>query len=344
MPSYNASAFIAEAIESILNQTFQELELIIVDDGSIDDTVEIIQRHRYRDQRLRLIQIQHGGICQALNTGIKASKYGWIARMDADDIAVPTRLEKQMKAAIANPNVVVWGSYVHHLSLTGEVLSLQRQGPLTEHEFYSLKEAGEIPFVIHPTMFYKKDALLAVGGYDSQIALAQDLDLLSRLTEYGPILTVPEPLLLYRMHQKSSSMEKFFAQQFFSRYIVARHHARLNGTPLPVLDAFKQAEANTPFIAQFSQKVHLWGQFYYRKAGLHVAEKKYWRGGFYLSLAIATHPTYAIQRLWQQKFSPEARRALKQVSTSAGNSHPELDRSPQYAHLSRPQSLPNSRR
>ena len=156
MPAYNASSFIAEAIESILHQTFREFELIIVDDGSSDDTVEIIKHYANSDQRIRLIQAEHGGICHALNIGIEASNYSWIARMDADDISLPQRFEKQMNAVDSNPNVVVWGTYVNHISSKGKILSIQQQGPLTEQEFYELKDAGEIPFVIHPTILRTK--------------------------------------------------------------------------------------------------------------------------------------------------------------------------------------------
>ncbi len=126
MAAYNAANFIAYAIESILNQSFANWELIVIDDGSTDNTIEIIKNYIQLDQRVRLIQSQHIGVCQARNIGIQSAKYSWIAIMDADDIALPQRLEKQINAAIANPDVVAWGSYVQHISPTGNILSLQK--------------------------------------------------------------------------------------------------------------------------------------------------------------------------------------------------------------------------
>ncbi|SRR5579883_36699 len=333
MPAYNASSFIAESIESILNQTFQNFELIIVDDGSTDNTVEIIQR--YRDPRVRLMQAEHAGVCLALNMGIKASQYPWIARIDADDVALPQRLEMQINAAMENPHVVVWGTYANHLSATGKILSFQRQGPRNEAEFDRLKQAGEIPFVIHPTALFRKDVFWQAGGYDPRFTLAQDLELWSRLMHYGPILVIPEPLLLYRVHQKSASMAKFFHQQAFCRYIMARHRARIAGTPLPDLDTFQQAETKAPIVTKLTQAVHLWGQFYYRQAGLHIAEKNYVKGGMCLSLAITANPTYALPRLWKQTLSPDARRTVKTARLAESRSS-QVDRNSNHAYPSRP--------
>jgi len=310
MPAYNASVFIAPAIESILNQTFQDFELIIVDDGSTDNTVDIIKSYIDLDKRIKIIQIGHAGICHALNIGIQESKYSWIARMDADDVALPRRLEKQINAAQANPQVVIWGSYVQHISSTGQVLSLQKHGPITEEEYCSLIREGEIPYVPHPTMLIRKDVLLKAGGYDPQFTVTQDLDLVSRMSEHGPILVVPEPLLLYRVHRQAASMQKFFLQQLFVRCIVARHQARIAGVEIPEVEQVIEAEKKQPLLARFTKDLRLLGQFWYRKAGLLVSEKRYLRAACYLTMTFVVNPTYSVPRIWKQRLSPKARRCL----------------------------------
>jgi glycosyltransferase involved in cell wall biosynthesis len=313
MSAYNASEFIAEAIESVLNQTFQQLELIVVDDGSTDNTVEIIRCYLELDQRVKLIQNTHVGICHARNTGIQASKYPWIAILDADDIALKDRFETQIKAASSNPKVVVWGSYIQHINTKGEILTLQKQGPTSEEEYHNLIKSKELPFVVHSTVMLKKEILLQAGLYDLKFPLAQDLELISRMALYGPILAIPKPLVLYRVHSQSASMQKFFTQQLYARWIIARHQARLVDTKIPEYEDFIAQESQKSLLLRWSQDLRLAGQFWYRKAGLSIADQQYLQGSVYLTMAIALHPSYSVPRVWKQRFSKEARQSLKKL-------------------------------
>jgi len=310
MPAYNASKFIAQAIESILKQTFHDFELIVVDDGSADNTIKIVNHYIKLDKRVRLIQNNHSGICQALNTGIQAAKYPWIARMDADDIALPERFEKQMKAANTYPNVVVWGSYVQHINSQGEILSLQAVGPLTEEESYSLIQKGDIPYVIHPTWIIKKEIFWQAGFYDPKFPLAQDVEIMSRIAHYGSIVVIPEPLLLYRVHSQSSSMKKFFAQLRMMEWAIARHKARLAGTQIPDFNQFIAQEKQQPIWLRLTRNITKFTRYCYRKAGLLVADKHHLQAVFYLGICLVCNPAYGISRLWAQKMSPTARRLM----------------------------------
>lgn len=311
MPAYNASEYIDQAIESVLNQTFQDFELIVVDDGSQDNTVAIIKRYIDLDRRIRLIQIPHSGVCNASNIGIAESKYQWIARMDADDISLPNRLEKQIKAISIDPEIVALGSYAYHISSQGKILSIQKQGPITSTEFYQLLAQGEIPYVIHSTVLLKKEALLEVGAYDPKFPLAEDLELLSRMSHYGSIIALPEPLILYRVHPKSASMQKFFLMQNYVGWVVARHASRRANRSLPSFEEFDKEENKANMLIRLKKKIERTGQYYYRKAGLLIGERKYLPGLIYLSLAIFTYSNYVLPRLWRQKFSLEARRSFQ---------------------------------
>lgn len=310
MPAYNASKFIAPAIESILNQTFRELELIIVDDGSIDNTLEIVNSYLEQDNRVRVIQSEHIGCSGARNVGIRSAKYPWIAVMDADDIALPERLERQMEAVKANPQLVVCGTYAHHISATGKVLSLQQQGPVTAEEFYNLRRIGDVPFVIHSTALFNKDICLQLGGYAEDFHPTEDFELFDRMGDYGLVLAIPEPLLLYRIHAQSASMQKFFLQRLLTRCVIARHKARLAGNAVPDLNQFIEIEKKQPLVSRIEWQLRSLGQFWYRKAGLFFSEQRYFQAGLYLGMAIASNPSYSIPRLWKQKLSPQARRTL----------------------------------
>lgn len=312
MPAYNAAKFISPAIESILNQTFQEFELIIVDDGSTDNTLDVVDRYLKQDNRIRVIKSAHIGCSGARNAGAQAAKYPWIAVMDADDIALPNRLEKQINAAKANPKVVIWGSYAHHISATGKILSLVKQGPTTEAEFSALRSAGEVPFVIQPSALLKKEIFLKEGGYTEGFHPTEDFELFDRMGDHGPVLAIPEPLLLYRIHSQSASMQKFFLQQTLARCVVARHRARVAGQEIPNLNQFIEEEKRQPILSRLDRKIRTLGQFWYRKAGLFFAEQQYLPAALYLGLSMAANPSYSIPRVWKQKLSPAARRAIQE--------------------------------
>src|SRR3954464_8988356 len=122
MPAYNSSAFIREAIDSIISQTYPHFELLVCDDGSPDDTQEIVREMASRDNRIKLIVNQHGGVSRNCNVGLKMAKFPWIARLDADDVAVPDRLETQIKAAERDPKVICWGGGARLINRHGRML------------------------------------------------------------------------------------------------------------------------------------------------------------------------------------------------------------------------------
>ncbi|HRL13268.1 MAG TPA: glycosyltransferase family A protein, partial [Aggregatilineales bacterium] len=123
MPAYNAASFIAQAIESILNQTLRNFELIIVDDGSTDTTAQIIADYAARDPRIKAIQGTHRGVSAALNLGLAEARAPWIAIMHADDVALPRRLERQLACAASDPRVIIWGANGYHIGVSGKRLS-----------------------------------------------------------------------------------------------------------------------------------------------------------------------------------------------------------------------------
>jgi glycosyltransferase involved in cell wall biosynthesis len=311
MPTYNASAFISQAVESILNQTFKDFELIIVDDGSTDNTLQILENYANQDKRIHVIQAQHGGPSRARNLAIEASQYPWIAIMDADDIALPHRLDTQIKLAQAKPHVVGWGAAVHHINACNEILSVGPLGPKTEKEFYQMRQAGHVVNLNHPTALLKKDVILKVGGYNPEFLAAQDLELLDRMASYGPILAIPEPLVLYRVHSQSISMQKFFVQRQAMRYVRARHLARLENRPTPTFEEFLRERHQLPWWKRAKKSLETLGMYHYRKTGLLIGEKQYLLASFHLAVSIACNPDYAIRRLRGQVLDSKTRQMIK---------------------------------
>lgn len=198
---YNEEKNIGNAIQSCLHQSFGDFELIIVDDGSTDRTLEVIESFAVFDTRIKFISRPNKGLAASLNDGLSEAKGEWVARMDADDISLPERLAVQLNYVYENPNVDVLGAAAYMRSQKGEqlgVFSLPSQ-----HERLEKTIHRSSPF-IHPSVIFKKEAVKAVGGYDERLRWAQDYDLWSRMIGSYNFHNLEEPLIIYTMPTGSS--------------------------------------------------------------------------------------------------------------------------------------------
>ena len=218
MPVWNGASHLRESIDSILAQTERNFEFLIIDDGSTDDTVAIIEG--YQDARIRLIRQEHEGIVVALNRGVAESRADWIARMDADDIAYPQRFELQLRALAKNPSAILCYS---DIKIFGE--DANRQGNRRLPASMALLKAYlcySPPFV-HPTVVFSKQAFNAVGGYLQEERHAEDFGLWGRLISQGGFVGIRKPLLNFRIHLESISKQKADAQRQVADNISAIH-------------------------------------------------------------------------------------------------------------------------
>jgi glycosyltransferase involved in cell wall biosynthesis len=310
MPAYNSDRYIIEAIESIRKQTYKNFEFIIIDDGSIDQTFEIISSYEKMDGRIRGLSQENKGISRTLNRLIDEAKHEWVAIMHADDIALPKRLEKQITFAKLHPNLVACGSYAYHINENSKVLGLSKVGPTTEEEFHVRCRKGELIHLIHPTILLRKNAVIKVGGYNSVFDGSEELELLSRLLVLGQILTIAEPLMLYRIHSSSMTMQRFFHMSVFSRYVQACQRARADGNRPKTWDKFKYEYENAPVFSRFRRYIDDLSHFYYRKFAVMVSGERYLYAMTLFFLSALLNPKYAVLRAWNQRFSIEARSFL----------------------------------
>lgn len=307
MPAYNAQRYLGESIGSILSQSFEDFELIVVDDGSTDQTLSIAREFAARDRRVRVIAADHTDLAGALNRGIAEARHPWIARMDADDIAHPDRFKRQLQAAAAQPQVLVWGTFARHINSRGRVLGVSRTGPTTIEEYQRLLEAGEDIYVIHPTWLARRDAILRAGGYDPAFNACEDLDLIDRIARLGPILAIPEPLLDYRVHASSSSARRYFLMRHRASFVVERRRALRRGKEMSWLD-FDAHCRGRPVLVKARDAMLVASGFYYRQAGVHFGEHRLARACACFTAATALHPVYAVRRIWLQMLSRTARK------------------------------------
>lgn len=225
MPVYNAEAYVGEAIESILAQTFDNFELIILDDGSTDRSGQVLKQYQQRDARIKIISRENRGLVATLNEGIECSTGRYIARMDADDIALPERFSKQVEFLETHPDYVVVGSRV--LLIDPEGLPICPFSTLTEHEAIdSAHMEGESGAICHPASMLRRDMLQKVGGYRQEMKYSEDFDLFLRLAEVGKVANLPHILLKYRMHQNSIGYTKRIEQLKYNFQALKEAHCR----------------------------------------------------------------------------------------------------------------------
>lgn len=202
MPVFNAERYLAKAMESSLAQTYGDFELIAVDDGSTDGSLAILQRFAQIDARVRIVSRPNTGIVGALNDGLAVASGEFVARMDSDDVAAPMRFEMQLTAMRLDNACVALGSAVLFTDPNGRPLK-KYLPPLTHAAIEEELARGNGGALIHPTVLFRREALVRCGGYRPQYNFIEDLDLYVRLLAVGRLCNLPDVLLQYRQHRNS---------------------------------------------------------------------------------------------------------------------------------------------
>jgi glycosyltransferase involved in cell wall biosynthesis len=203
MPCYNAADYIADAIKSVLAQTFRDFELLIINDGSADDTVSLVRS--FNDERIVLIEQEQQGIATALNNGLQHARADYIARFDADDICFTGRLERQYNFMMSHPDYIVIGSAADYMDQSGNYIFTHSPRAKTNEELQALPY-NSCPF-IHASVMYKKDPV-AVIGYNTHAHSFEDHLLWQQLKTKGKMYNMAEPLLSVRLNPGSITMDE----------------------------------------------------------------------------------------------------------------------------------------
>jgi glycosyltransferase involved in cell wall biosynthesis len=203
MPCYNAAIYIAEAIQSVLAQTFREFELLIVNDGSTDNTAFIVKS--FTDDRIVFIEQPQQGIAAALNNGLKRAKADHIARFDADDSCFPDRLERQYHFMQLHPEYIVVGSAADYMDQAGNYVFTHMPEALSNAAIQALPYEA-CPF-IHAGVMYKIEPVAAIG-YNIHAHSFEDHLLWQQLKTKGKMCNLPERLLSVRLNPSSITMDE----------------------------------------------------------------------------------------------------------------------------------------
>ncbi len=227
MPVFNGEMYVAEAIESILGQTFTDFEFIIVDDGSLDSSWEVIRSYEACDDRIRPVRFRRNmGAPNARNHAVSLSSADYIAMMDCDDVCMPQRLERQVEHLSANQAIGVLGAGAQAVS---EDLSPLYHFDLPEHHSLIAFNVFVGSFLIHPTVMMRRQVFDSGNEYQPSKWSADDTELWSRLMWRTRFANLPEPLLLYRRHEAQHHTSRNATLKAHTRDVRARLLQRLWG-------------------------------------------------------------------------------------------------------------------
>jgi len=278
MASFNGERYVEAAVRSILDQSFRDLELVVVDDGSRAPTLQILRLLAASDPRMKLHECAHRGLVGTLNHAISLCRGSYLARMDHDDISVPHRIERQVQYLDSHPDVVACGSDIRRMDAAGTLAPARKRGESRLRHRPDLVPP-EVQWMPGPTPMIRADALRRAGGYRPQFVAAEDRDLCWRLGEIGRCVRLSERLLNYRDHAHNTSVlqrrTQLFSHLLADLSAVARHYGLGDGdivaSIVPGGDYLQHVEAYRRLLAEHYPVETYWLMFLSRQSAWAVA-------------------------------------------------------------------------
>lgn len=252
LPVFNSEKYIKGAIESILNSSQNTFELIIINDGSKDNTHQFI--NSYEDPRIKYFKKVNSGLIETLNYGLKKCSYPIVMRMDGDDIISHNKIENQLSFFKKSGSILA-GTSGYLIDSHGN-----KRAPIdlpTKHNDILKSMLKMSPSFIHPSVMFYKDAVLKVGGYDSNFKHAEDFDLFLRLSKIGKISNMSERLIYLRKHENNISLLN--AEEQIKNTIISKDiykHNKISRVNKSTYTEFRQKIENS-FFNRIFIKVHL---------------------------------------------------------------------------------------
>jgi glycosyltransferase involved in cell wall biosynthesis len=298
LTAYNAEQYLTEAVDSVLAQTHSDFELLLVNDGSTDRSGEIIDAYAARDTRVRPIHHANWGISASLNHAIEQARHEWLARMDADDIMLPSRLERQKAFIAENPDVDVVATLVHMIDAEGNVRWSTTSKLVDRETFQHYVDTNKILHIYHPTVMMRKSIVQAVGGYRPEFPPAEDMDLWNRIAEAGGLILVqPEHLLKYRVHPGSVSIANARVQMETRNWVLRCTECRRSGVPEPSFEEFLESEGNQSPLRRLRNTHHIWTEMHFKRSTTLYLNGKRGPAMFPLAAAMILNPLYCARRV-----------------------------------------------
>ena len=291
IPAFNASRDIRAAIETALDQTHPPIEVVVVDDGSDDDTAAIARS--VADDRVKVLSGPNVGVSAARNAGVAATTGSLVAFLDADDRWLPDKLRRQIDLFGADPRVGVVGSFMRYVSSSGRSLGVSGEA-LDGTSTTRLVEGRLMPFPMSSTVF-RREVFDRLGGFRTELTQAEDIELISRVARDHRVVCVEEVLGLYRVHPGSATARHFASQRMAMRFVQELRRAEARGETL------SWAAFSSSYRPSAGDRYRDRIAALYRSAGVNAAEGR-WASAVAAGIgAVALGPHYALGRLRRQR-------------------------------------------
>lgn len=305
MSVYNGGSYLNAAVESILDQTYSDFEFIIVNNGSTDNTAEVLESYTKKDSRI--VVLHNAKTLSYVEGRMKAILHAnceWFANMDADDIAAPQRLEKQRDFILQHKDKLgCVGSWAQYIDSNSAVVGNRRTRPFTVEQFEQMLLNQDAILVTDPSAVINKQLFLDVGGYRVDCAPACDLDLFYRIAERNKlVIAIPEYLLQYRVHSGADSVKKFMLQRLKTHCINYNMRQRRAGLSEVSYSNFRNSIWNK-LNYKFPRLWKDYAKALYKESAMLYFEKKHFKMGFRLFLAFLMWPGFVTKRLLSHKFN-----------------------------------------
>lgn len=303
MSVYNGADYLPASIESILEQTFKDFVFLIVNNGSDDNTAQILKKYHALDKRIEIITSKKNlSYVEGRMLAIRKVKTEWFAIMDADDISLPSRLEKQVNMIInSNIPIAAIGTWAKYINNKGKILGSMRMNPTSPSEFKRMLSDNQAIVLIDPSSIIHLPTFNLVGGYRSEYVPSADLDLWYRLSEKNKVLLViPEYLIHYRVHNNSGSVMRTLLQRKKTHFVNYNMRLRrMNYEEILWEDFLDSVWSN--YIYRISRLRIDLAMTFFKHAGLSYGEGKFLICIINLIKAFLLSPGFVLKRLVRQQ-------------------------------------------
>lgn len=304
LPVYNQEKFISETIGSVLSQTYSDFEFLVVDDGSTDNSAAIIRSYAEKDKRIKAFFEPNAGKSNATNYLVNKASGDWCAFLDADDVMMPERLERQMAFNLSDPEIAASSVHCYYINEKGQMFGKQRYAnlqSLAECKMAMRNEWGKKKFITcsFTGLMVLRTAYLDSGGLRTQFEPCEDFEFVNRLVHnHGYILVIlQETLMKYRIHSGAITERKPFLIFDTITYIKLCLNRREKKLPEITFTEFVAIRQNDPWFARINRKRYNYSRILIRNAGFSMLSKKYISFMGQIATASLLSPEYVFQRL-----------------------------------------------
>lgn len=316
MPVHNGEQHVANAIMSVLRQTFKGFELLVIDDGCDDSSMEVIRSAVGRDPRVRVLSQPHAGVAQARNLGIRAARARWVALLDHDDEFEPDKLRRQLEFAGMYPDAPLVSTYGHRMGSRGRELGTFDVGPTSRDEYAERKRLNKVFYLLASSVMFDRDLVIGLGGFDSRMVGIEDVALWTLIAEDHLILTLPDRLVRYRVHGQSLSAKNLRLQRNSTLWLQENLVRRRNGEPEVPLDSYLRSREILRPRDRVRDFLYYRSLASYRAAGALLADRNP-VGLLNLAVSAVLWPAVPINRLRSQ-VGPWVKTRIEERWTGAG--------------------------